>query len=160
MTPTQSFYKEVIDLYKPLEIIFEERNNLCQETEDELTYYCNSTVDRFCKTQKINDKKIREIIYQRLYEIKKMSNIKLNPAPRGAFYAFLDVSALFGKSDGQIQINSAEDFSNYLLEKFNVVVVQGEAFGCRDCIRISFALKAELLKAGLERIKKAAESVY
>lgn len=74
MTPTQSFYKEVIDLYKPLEIIFEEKNSLCQETEDELAYYCNSTVDRFCKTQKINDRKIREIIYQRLYEIKKMSN--------------------------------------------------------------------------------------
>lgn len=74
MTPTQSSYKEIMDLYKPLEIIFEERNDLYQETEKELSYYCNSTVDKFCKVQKIKDKKIREIIYQRLYEIKKMSN--------------------------------------------------------------------------------------
>ena len=90
-------------------------------------------------------------------EVENMSGIKLDPAPRGAFYAFLDVSDLFGKSDDNFKINSASDFSNYLLEKYNVVVVQGEAFGCSDCIRISFALNTQLLQKGLKRIKEAAQ---
>jgi ubiquinone/menaquinone biosynthesis C-methylase UbiE len=74
ITPTQVSYKEIMKLYNKLEIIFEERNNLIKETEEELDYYCKSTIDRACKMLVINDKKVYKMMYKRLYEIKKMSN--------------------------------------------------------------------------------------
>ncbi|MFN8391436.1 MAG: pyridoxal phosphate-dependent aminotransferase [Bdellovibrionota bacterium] len=91
--------------------------------------------------------------------VEQMPGIKLSVKPRGAFYAFLEIDGLVGKKDGNIVINSGQDFANYLLEKYDVVVVQGEAFGAPKAVRISFALRTEDLKKGLERIKQAASSL-
>jgi ubiquinone/menaquinone biosynthesis C-methylase UbiE len=74
ITPTSIPYKEIMKLYNKLEIIFEENNKLIQETEEEINYYCKCTIDRACNMLKINDKNIYNAMYNRLYEIKKMSN--------------------------------------------------------------------------------------
>lgn len=74
ITPTNIFYKEIMSLYNKLEIVFEERNNLIQETDEEIGYYCKSTIDRACDVLNIQDKDIYEALFNRLYEIKKMSN--------------------------------------------------------------------------------------
>jgi len=74
ITPTLIPYKEIMKLYNKLEIIFEERNNLVQETEEELYYYCKSTIDRACKMLNIKDADVYKAMYDRLYDIKKMSN--------------------------------------------------------------------------------------
>lgn len=74
ITPTSVPYKEIMSLYNKLEIIFEERNDLIEETEEELHYYCKSTIERACKMLKINDENIYNAMYDRLYEVKKMSN--------------------------------------------------------------------------------------
>lgn len=73
-TITTESYKEIMAFYGALEIIFEERNDLIQETEEELKHYCNSTIDRACKIRGINNKELYETMYKRLYEIKRMSN--------------------------------------------------------------------------------------
>jgi len=74
ITPTTVSYKEVVKLYNKLEIIFEDHNRLIQESEEELDYYCMCTIDRACKMLNIEDPKIYKSMYDRLYEIKKMSN--------------------------------------------------------------------------------------
>lgn len=74
ITPTSVSYKEIMKLYNKLEIIFEERNNLVQETEEELNYYCKSTIDRTCEMLKIDNTDIYKAMYERLYDVKKMSN--------------------------------------------------------------------------------------
>jgi len=74
ITPTEIPYKEIMKLYNKLEIIFEEHNDLVQETEEELNYYCKCTVDRAYKMLKIDDEKAYIAMYDRLYEVKKMSN--------------------------------------------------------------------------------------
>ena len=74
ITPTSVSYKEIMKSYKKLEIVFEERNNLVQETEEELNYYCKSTIDRACNMLDIADKKVYEAMYKRLYDVKNMSN--------------------------------------------------------------------------------------
>lgn len=74
ITPTGTPYKEIMKSYNKLEVIFEERNSLVQETEEELNYYCKCTIDRACKMLNITDKKVYEAMYKRLYEVKKMSN--------------------------------------------------------------------------------------
>lgn len=74
ITPTSVSYKEIMKLYNKLEIIFEEHNDLIQETEEELNYYCKCTIDRACKMLKISNDEIYKAMYDRLYDIKKMSN--------------------------------------------------------------------------------------
>jgi aspartate aminotransferase len=75
--------------------------------------------------------------------------------PNGAFYAFPNVSALYGKKAGAWHINSSLDMAMYLLEEANVALVHGEAFGSDSHIRISYATSMENIKKGLERIRKA-----
>jgi aspartate aminotransferase len=72
--------------------------------------------------------------------------------PTGAFYAFPNTSALYAKSP---EIGSSTKLALYLLEKANVAVVPGDAFGDDNYIRLSYATSMEDIKRGLERIEKA-----
>ena len=75
--------------------------------------------------------------------------------PDGAFYIFPVMKAFFGKSDGVLTINDADDLCMYLLNKAHVSTVTGRAFGEPDCIRISFANSMEKIEIAMARIKKA-----
>jgi aspartate aminotransferase len=96
-------------------------------------------------------KKRRDLVFQLLSEI---PDIKINQ-PEGAFYFFPDVSAYFGKKDGDTVIKNATDLSMYMLRKELVAVVTGEAFGDENCIRISYATSEETLMEAIKRIKNA-----
>ena len=52
-------------------------------------------------------------------------------------------------------INTASDFSLYLLEEAKVATVTGEAFGDPNCIRISYAASEAEIKEAMQRIKEA-----
>lgn len=80
--------------------------------------------------------------------------IKLSE-PDGAFYVFPDISAYFGKSDGQETISTADDLCMYLLNKAHVSTVTGRAFGEPNCIRISFANSMSKIEGGMKRITDA-----
>ncbi|MEI2739638.1 MAG: pyridoxal phosphate-dependent aminotransferase [Chitinophagaceae bacterium] len=75
--------------------------------------------------------------------------------PDGAFYIFPDVSSYYGKSDGEVAITNAADFSMYLLNKAHVSSVMGDAFGEPRCVRFSFANSMEKIEEGWKRIKAA-----
>lgn len=74
--------------------------------------------------------------------------------PKGAFYIFPDISAYFGKSDGDETIENASDLAMYILNKAHVSTVTGEAFGAPNCIRLSYAASDDELKEALKRIKE------
>jgi aspartate aminotransferase len=93
--------------------------------------------------------KRRDLVLELLGEIK---GFNLN-VPEGAFYVFPDISSFFGKTLNGTLINSASDFSLYLLEKANVATVTGEAFGNDKCIRISYAASEKELREAMARIK-------
>jgi aspartate aminotransferase len=67
--------------------------------------------------------------------------------PRGAFYAYPNISVSFHKG-----IGSALQFSERLLAEAHVAVVPGEAFGTDEHVRISYATSMEELRRGLDRI--------
>ena len=96
-------------------------------------------------------KERRKLILGLLVEI---PGFKTNQ-PQGAFYVFPDISYYFGKIIKGTTINTASDFSMYLLEKANVATVTGEAFGNPNCIRISYAASEEAITEACKRIKKA-----
>ncbi|MBM3431919.1 MAG: pyridoxal phosphate-dependent aminotransferase [Bacteroidetes bacterium] len=77
------------------------------------------------------------------------------PEPQGAFYVFPDLSAYYGKSDGETIIKNAADLSMYLLNKAHVSSVMGDAFGEPTCVRFSFANSLPKIEEGWARIKKA-----
>jgi aspartate aminotransferase len=79
--------------------------------------------------------------------------------PQGAFYLFPDVSAYFGKSDGEVTIKTSNDLCMYLLNKAHVALVDGEGFGTPECIRISFAASDESLKEAIRRMKEALDKL-
>lgn len=85
--------------------------------------------------------------------LKSIPGVKVNN-PLGAFYIFPDVSAFFGKSDGQTHIKNCNDLCIYILDKAQVACVPGSAFGADECIRISYAASDEELLEALKRIKK------
>lgn len=92
------------------------------------------------------------VIYDRLNAIEGV----MCPKPTGAFYAFPDVSAFFGKtSAGGREIDSALAFCEALLEEAHVAFVPGEDFGgCGErCVRISFACSEEQIHAGMDRLE-------
>ncbi|KAD4888221.1 hypothetical protein E3N88_20294 [Mikania micrantha] len=75
--------------------------------------------------------------------------------PQGAFYLFLDFSYYGTEVDGFGLIKDSESLCRYLLEKGQVALVPGDAFGDDTCIRISYAASLSTLQAAAERIKKA-----
>ncbi len=76
-------------------------------------------------------------------------------SPTGAFYAFPNTSKLYGKTTGDRTISSSSDLALYLLEKANVALVHGEAFGDDAYIRLSYATSIEEIKKGVDRIREA-----
>ncbi len=75
----------------------------------------------------------------------------------GAFYAFPDARcAIEGLYQaGKIKANTDMAFAEYLLEKFDVAVVPGSAFGAEGYFRISFATSMDNLRNALDRIERA-----
>ncbi|NRR91065.1 pyridoxal phosphate-dependent aminotransferase [Winogradskyella undariae] len=96
-------------------------------------------------------KERRQLILSLLSEI---DGFKTNE-PEGAFYVFPNISAYFGKTIKGKTINNASDFSLFLLEEALVATVTGEAFGNKDCIRISYAASQDEIKEAIKRIKTA-----
>lgn len=82
--------------------------------------------------------------------------------PQGAFYLFPNISTLFGKfeiGDCKLEIDNADALAEYLLEEAHVAVVSGSAFGCPDCIRLSYAISTEEIIEAMRRIKSAIEKL-
>ncbi|HKD11056.1 MAG TPA: aminotransferase class I/II-fold pyridoxal phosphate-dependent enzyme, partial [Thermoanaerobaculia bacterium] len=75
------------------------------------------------------------------------------PAPEGAFYAFADVSGLFGRK----KLTGSGPFCRRLLEEAHVAAVPGDAFGDDACVRFSFATPIERVEEGMRRFARWAE---
>ncbi|KAM1068280.1 hypothetical protein ACFX2A_000261 [Malus domestica] len=85
----------------------------------------------------------------------ELSGVKISE-PRGAFYLFVDFSAYYGtEAEGFGKIENSESLCRYLLDKGQVALVPGDAFGDDTCIRISYAASLPTVQAAVERIKKA-----
>jgi aspartate aminotransferase len=70
--------------------------------------------------------------------------------PQGAFYVYPNVSKFFGKGG----IKTASDVAAKLLSEAHVVVVPGEPFGTAEHIRFSYAVSADVIDAGVKRMRE------
>lgn len=85
---------------------------------------------------------------------KEIPGFEVN-TPQGAFYLFPKCDSFYGKSNGDNQINNAEDLAMYLLEVGHVACVGGTSFGAPECIRMSYATSDENIIEAMTRIKNA-----
>ena len=81
--------------------------------------------------------------------VESIANISC-PLPYGAFYLFVDISALGLKS---------LDFCDQLLTKEKVATIPGIAFGNDNCIRLSYATDIDTIDKGMNRLGKFIESL-
>jgi aspartate aminotransferase len=134
----------------------------CERLQGQSTSGANSITQKAAVTALLSDlaptyKMVDAFKQRRDYIIgalKKMPGVKCNN-PDGAFYAFPDISAFFGKSYGDHKIAGDSDMSMYLLHEAHVSTVCGSAFGDGNCIRISFATSMTNLMEAMERMAGA-----
>ena len=111
----------------------------------------NGTQD-FIKERSDSFKERRNFVVESLNNIKGITCLK----PEGAFYVFPSCKGLLNK---KTKLKSDTEFVQKLLEKANVAVVQGSAFGLPGYFRISYATSMENLKKAMERIKGFCENL-
>jgi aspartate aminotransferase len=70
--------------------------------------------------------------------------------PEGAFYVYPNIKAFLGKGE----VKTASDLAAKLLSEAHVVVVPGEAFGTAEHIRLSYAVSADVIDKGVQRIRE------
>ncbi len=107
---------------------------------------------KFIKTRSKEFKKRRDFVVSSLNKIKGINCL----TPNGAFYVFPSCKKLLGK---KTKLKTDTVFVEKLLEKSNVAVVQGSAFGLSGHFRISYATSMQKLKIAMERIKSFCESL-
>jgi aspartate aminotransferase len=95
--------------------------------------------------------KRRDYIVKRLLEI---DGVTCTP-PKGAFYAFPNLSVFFGKKFGDKVIEGSVDLSAYLMEEAHVATVPGAAFGQDNCVRFSFVTAPDQIEKGMDRLAEA-----
>ena len=106
----------------------------------------------FIKKRSNAFKQRRDFVVKSLNHIKGISCL----TPNGAFYVFPSCKGLLNK---KTKLKTDTDFVQKLLEKSNVAVVQGSAFGLEGYFRISYATSMKNLKKAMERIKSFCESL-
>ncbi len=79
--------------------------------------------------------------------------------PSGAFYVFPNFNTILGKKYKEKKIVNSSIWTEVLLEDFHTAVVPGAEFGKEGYLRLSFATSMEVIKKGVERIKKAVASL-
>ncbi len=91
----------------------------------------------------------REYMFNR---VSSFPYVKANE-PKGAFYVFIDLDEVIGKTYKDTQITCAADVAAALLADYAVAVIPCADFGAPNCIRLSYAISMEEIKKGLDRIE-------
>lgn len=98
----------------------------------------------------------QEFDRRRIYMCRRIADIPFvsTVAPHGAFYVFVDMSRLLGKSYKKAVLSDAEQIAEILIEDYNVAVIPCADFGFADHVRLSYAISMESIQKGLDRIEK------
>ncbi len=134
----------------------------CNKFQGQFTSGPSSISQRAALCALVSDKQFTEemtVAFRRRRDfvtegLKKIPGIKLHK-PDGAFYVFPDVSAYYGKSDGDITIGDDNDLCMYLLNVAHVATVAGTGFGEPNCIRLSYATSDENLRTAIRSLQES-----
>jgi aspartate aminotransferase len=92
----------------------------------------------------------RDLVCRRLAAMPKIQC----PVPGGAFYAFFNISAHFGRTLAGKKVVDSATFCQVALESAHVNLVPGSAFGAEGYARLSFATSREQIQGGMDRLEQ------
>ncbi len=142
----------------PEDIIKAIRKIQSQSTSNPSSISQAAAVEALNGTQNFIKKRSNAFKQRRDFVVKSLNSIKGISCltPNGAFYVFPSCKGLLNK---KTKLKTDTDFVQKLLEKSNVAVVQGSAFGLDGYFRISYATSMKNLKKAMERIKSFCENL-
>ena len=142
----------------PKEIIKAIRKVQSQSTSNPSSVSQAAAVEALNGTQKFINTRSKEFKKRRDFVVSSLNKIKgINClTPNGAFYVFPSCKKLLGN---KTKLKTDTEFVEKLLEKSNVAVVQGSAFGLPGYFRISYATSMQKLKVAMARIKYFCENL-
>ena len=142
----------------PKEIIKAIRKIQSQSTSNPSSVSQAAAVEALNGTQKFIKKRSNAFKQRRDFVVKSLNKISGISClkPNGAFYVFPSCKKLLGK---KTKLKNDSDFVKKLLERSNVAVVQGSAFGLDGHFRISYATSMKKLKVAMKRIKSFCEKI-
>jgi aspartate aminotransferase len=145
----------------PADAIKAMANIQSQSTSNPTSFAQKGAVEAMQGPQGFIAEMVAEFDRRRTYMVKRLNGIAEFSCltPNGAFYAFPNVSGVYGMHADGMAINTSNDFATYLLEQANVAVVAGGAFGADNNIRLSYATSMANIEKGLDRIEKAVKAL-
>ena len=99
----------------------------------------------------------RKLMLEKLEEMKSLNLDYVKPD--GAFYVMLLCDKLYGKRYKGMKIHGSMDVADMLLTHKQIALTPGVCFGDDDAVRLSYALSAEDMLEGLEKIAEFAREV-
>lgn len=109
------------------------------------------THDKACVDAMVTEyRKRRDYIYERAQKIPFIRQQK----PQGAFYLFVDISALIGKTACGVKVEDAAALAKLLLDEARVAVIPCADFGFVNYIRLSYAMSMGEIEKGMDRIEE------
>ena len=111
--------------------------------------------DEFINKNKEIFQERRDLIFSKLKDFSPLQVF----LPEGSFYVYVCCNDLMGKKkDDGTEIKNDIDLSDYFLDE-GVAVVPGEAFGCSNFFRISFATSNKDIIDGCQKIVSACKKL-
>ena len=105
--------------------------------------------DQSCVDEMVKEfEKRRNLMVERINAIPGVSCRK----PQGAFYIMMNIKQLLGRTYNGRVLESSMDFAELLLAEKQVAVVPGVAFEAEGYCRLSYAVSADQINRGLDRI--------
>ncbi|WP_159499279.1 pyridoxal phosphate-dependent aminotransferase [Microbacterium sp. 18062] len=86
-------------------------------------------------------------------ELAKVPGVTV-PNPLGAFYVYPDVQGLLGREWEGTTPTTTLELADLILDRAEVAVVPGEAFGPSGYLRLSYALGDDALLEGIQRLQR------
>lgn len=140
----------------PANVIKAMGNVQSQETSSPCSVSQAAAVAALSGEQECVEKMRREFEARRDLVCKRLAAMPgiICPTPGGAFYAFFNIQAHFGRTLAGKKVTDSASFCQVALEQAHVNLVQGSAFGAEGYARMSYATSREELQGGLDRLEK------
>ncbi|MFA6471601.1 MAG: pyridoxal phosphate-dependent aminotransferase [Candidatus Latescibacterota bacterium] len=104
---------------------------------------------------------VEEYSSRRRYMVDRLNTIEgvRCLVPDGAFYAFPDVSSLYGRSYNGRLIEGSLGFCNYMLDEWKIAIIPGDPFGADTHVRLSYTVPVEVIEKGIDRFEQGVKAL-
>lgn len=140
----------------PKEIIQAMSNLQDHSTSNPTSIAQAASVEALTGSQEDLKKMVIEFRKRRDYMVERINSIPnlRTFTPQGAFYCWVDVSKILGKSLNGKRIKDSLELTDALLTSAHIAVIPGCVFGDDNYIRLSYAISTENIIEGIKRLEQ------